>query len=47
MCVFRSHTNMQGNGHADCRPQGETTTNPLKEKEKRNIFTPGAELFCP
>lgn len=32
MCVFRVHTNMQGNGHANCGPQGETTTDPLKEK---------------
>lgn len=24
------HTNMQGNGHSDGRPQGETAANPLK-----------------
>lgn len=30
--VFTVHTNVQGNGHSNCRPQGETTTNPLKEK---------------
>lgn len=36
MYVFNVHTNVQGNGHSNCRPQGETTTNPLKEKNKQN-----------
>lgn len=28
---------MQGDGHSNCRPQGETATNPLKKKSKKKI----------
>lgn len=37
--IFTVHTNVQGNGHSNCRPQGETTTNPLKEKVNKRLKT--------
>lgn len=30
--VFFVQTDVEGDGHSNCRPQGETTTNPLKKK---------------
>lgn len=33
-CVL---TNMQGNGHSNGRPQGETAANPLKENNNSDV----------